>query len=321
MPSSSVDLVRHANSAHHVRENSEFARLVISREPSSVEADVLQAQAEARTKCFMWWVKALLWCMVIIIFLLMFLKWGLPFLFEKVLFPFMQWEATAFGRPVLALVLVASLALFPVFLIPSGPSMWLAGMIFGYGIGFVIIMVGTTIGMILPYLIGLLFQDRIQQWLMRWPQKAEMIRLAGEGSWFHQFKVVALFRVSPFPYTIFNYAIVVTSMRFWPYLCGSVAGMVPEAFIYIYSGRLIRTLADAKYGNLHLTTVEIIYNIISFIIAIVITIAFTIYAKRALDEIKRAETGGENASLSDHGGLEMEKLSLERHKQLCSSSI
>lgn len=87
------------------------------------------------------------------------------------------------------------------------------------------------------------------------------------------------------------------------------------------SGRLIRTLADAKYGNLHLTTVEIIYNIISFIIAIVITIAFTIYAKRALDEIKRAETGGENASLSDHGGLEMEKLSLERHKQLCSSSI
>lgn len=73
----------------------------------------------------------------------------------------MEWEATAFGRPVLALVLVASLALFPVFLIPSGPSMWLAGMIFGYGLGFVIIMVGTTIGMVLPYLIGLLFRDRI----------------------------------------------------------------------------------------------------------------------------------------------------------------
>lgn len=75
--------------------------------------------------------------------------------------PILQWEATAFGRPVLALVLVASLALFPVVLIPSGPSMWLAGMIFGYGFGFVIIMVGTTIGMVLPYLIGLFFRDRI----------------------------------------------------------------------------------------------------------------------------------------------------------------
>lgn len=79
----------------------------------------------------------------------------------QVLFPLMQWEATAFGRPVLAIVLIASLALFPVFLIPSGPSMWLAGMIFGYGLGFVIIMVGTTIGMVLPYWVGLLFRDRI----------------------------------------------------------------------------------------------------------------------------------------------------------------
>jgi len=189
----------------------------------------------------------------------------------QAVYPFMAWEAAAFGRPVLALVLVASLALFPVFLIPSGPSMWLSGMIFGYGIGFVIIMFGTTVGMVLPYLIGLPFRDRIhvshfisymiksllkfravffltsffpfvcdcclyilQRWLRRWPRNAAMIRLAGEGNWFHQFQVVALFRVSPFPYTIFNYAVVVTNMRFWPYLGGSVAGMVPEAFIYIY---------------------------------------------------------------------------------------
>lgn len=69
---------------------------------------------------------------------------------------------------------------------------------------------------------------------MKWPRNAALIRLAGEGSWFHQFRVVALFRVSPFPYTIFNYAVVVTDMKFGPYLCGSIAGMVPEAFIYIY---------------------------------------------------------------------------------------
>jgi membrane protein DedA with SNARE-associated domain len=73
----------------------------------------------------------------------------------------MQWEASAFGRPVLAIVLVASLALFPVILVPSGPSMWLAGMIFGYGWGFLIIMVGTTIGMVVPYWIGSLFRERL----------------------------------------------------------------------------------------------------------------------------------------------------------------
>ncbi|KAL5097930.1 hypothetical protein RYX36_002257 [Vicia faba] len=204
----------------------------------------------------------------------------------------MEWEATAFGRPVLALVLIASLALFPALLIPSGPSMWLAGMIFGYGLGFVIIMVGTTIGMVLPYLIGLKFRNRIHN--------AAMIRLVGEGSWFHQFQVVALFRVSPFPYTIFNYAVVVTDMKFWPYLSGSIAGMVPEAFLYIYSGRLIKTLADAQYGKHRLTTVEIIYNIISFIISVITIVGFTVYAKRSLNKLKRENAGSTTAYDTTH---------------------
>jgi uncharacterized membrane protein YdjX (TVP38/TMEM64 family) len=241
------------------------------------------------------------------------IKWGLPFLFQQVLYPMMEWEATSFGRPVLAIVLVASLALFPVFLIPSAPSMLLAGMIFGYGLGFVIIMVGTTVGMVVPYGIGLLFRDRIHQWLMRWPQKAAMIRLAAEGSWFHQFRLVAVFRVSPFPYTIFNYAIVVTSMTFWPYLWGSIAGMVPEAFIYIYSGRLIKTLADVQYANYQLTPVEIIYNVISLIVAVVTTVAFTVYAKRALKEFEIAEANKYIPTLSS-AGHEMEQLPIQRPK-------
>ncbi|XP_074347934.1 uncharacterized protein LOC141686774 isoform X1 [Apium graveolens] len=300
------------HAASQAREDSEYVRLVISSEPRVVDDDSLQPQPEQGTRSRRWWIKLMLWCVITGIASLAFLKWGVPFLFEKVLLPILQWEATAFGRPVLALVLVASLALFPVFLIPSGPSMWLAGMIFGYGLGFVIIMVGTTIGMVLPYVIGLLFRDRIHQWLKKWPQKAAMIRLAGEGSWLHQFRVVALFRVSPFPYTIFNYAIVVTSMRFWPYLWGSIAGMVPEAYIYIYSGRLIRTFADVQYGNHHLTLVEIIYNIISLIIAIITTVAFTIYAKRTLNELESAEKNGETATIA----TEMEKLPLERPKHL-----
>ncbi|XP_010554345.1 PREDICTED: transmembrane protein 64 [Tarenaya hassleriana] len=283
------------DSVIHLREGDEYARLVISHDPVASETGSCssETQAEVRSKKLMRWIRRAGICAFILVLSLVFVKWGIPFLFKKVLIPILKWEATAFGRPMLALVLVASLALFPVFLIPSGPSMWLAGIIFGYGIGFVIIMVGTTVGMVLPYLIGLLLQERIHQWLKRWPEKAAVLRLAGEGSSFHQFRVVALFRVSPFPYTIFNYAIVVTSMRFWPYLFGSIAGMVPEAFIYIYSGRLIRTYADVQYGNRRLTTVEIVYNVISLIVAIVTTVAFTIYAKKALRELGNAESNEE----------------------------
>nr|GLL17431.1 transmembrane protein 64-like [Ipomoea trifida] len=319
MPDSAEDLERkHSNSGSQVKDDSEYVRLVVNDEPRITEPYILQSPVETRKRAIKWWSKALMWCFICIVALLIFIKWGVPFLFEKVLIPILRWESTAFGRPVLALILVASLALFPVFLIPSGPSMWLAGMIFGYGLGFVIIMVGTTIGMLLPYLIGLLFRDRIHQWLKKWPQQAAVIRLAGEGSSWHQFQVVALFRISPFPYTIFNYAVVVTSMRFWPYLWGSIAGMIPEAFLYIYSGRLIRTFADVKYGNHHLTPVEIIANVISFIVAIITTVVFTVYAKRKLNE--QATLGAQGSTSSDDK-FEMQKLPPEKPKHGYISSL
>lgn len=85
MTASSTELGKLANSVHHAREDSEYVRLVISNETRTTEADMSQPQGEARIKSFLWWVKALIWCILIIIFLLIFLKWGVPFLFEKVL--------------------------------------------------------------------------------------------------------------------------------------------------------------------------------------------------------------------------------------------
>jgi uncharacterized membrane protein YdjX (TVP38/TMEM64 family) len=75
--------------------------------------------------------------------------------------PIIRWEARSFARPVLALVIIASLALFPVVFLPSGPPMWLTGIVFGYVLGFLIIMAGITIGMSIPYCIGSLFRDRL----------------------------------------------------------------------------------------------------------------------------------------------------------------
>ncbi|CAD6203794.1 unnamed protein product [Miscanthus lutarioriparius] len=235
----------------------EYARLVTRTQHATSDVGTAILSEQPKSRSFIWWMKVLLGCFLLILVGYVFVKWGVPFAFEKVLLPIMQWEASAFGRPVLAVVLVASLALFPVILVPSGPSMWLAGMIFGYGWGFLIIMVGTTIGMVVPYWIGSLFRERLHVWLTKWPQQIALIKLM--------------------------------EIKFNPYLCGSVAGMVPEAFIYIYSGRLIRTLADMKYGNYKMTPVEIAYNAISFVIAIVLTVSFTVYAKRALNDIKSSD--------------------------------
>ncbi|CAN6226239.1 unnamed protein product [Urochloa humidicola] len=133
-----------------------------------------------------------------------------------------------------------------------------------------------------------LFVD-IQLWLeKKWPRQIALIKLAGEGSWFRQFRVVALLRISPFPYALLNYAVTVTEMKFNPYICGSVVGMIPDVLINIYSGRLIRTLAELDYHKHRMTTVEIVYNVISVIVAVVFAIGFTIYARRALDDMERS---------------------------------
>ncbi|KAJ0785372.1 hypothetical protein HanOQP8_Chr02g0042351 [Helianthus annuus] len=65
--------------------------------------------------------------------------------------------------------------------------MWVAGVSFGYALGFLLIMFGVTISASLPYFIGSLFYNKIQGWLERYPRKALVIRLAGEGDTYNQF--------------------------------------------------------------------------------------------------------------------------------------
>ena len=175
-----------------------------------------------------------------------------------------KWEQRAFSTAILGVIVFASLAIFPVFLIPSTPSMWVAGMTFGYGYGFLMIIGGVSIGSSVPYFIGSLFYHRIhvwqfhlsislllwflqstirmyvisshtQVWLQRHPKRASIIRLAGEGNWFSQFRAVSLIRISPFPYVIYNYCAVATDVKYVPYLLGTVVGMVPEIFVALYT--------------------------------------------------------------------------------------
>ena len=62
----------------------------------------------------------------------------------------------------LGLLLFASVALFPTILLPSSPSMWMAGLTFGYGKGFLLILSAASIGVTLPFLIGHLFLHKMQ---------------------------------------------------------------------------------------------------------------------------------------------------------------
>ncbi|KAL0296100.1 UNVERIFIED_CONTAM: Transmembrane protein 64 [Sesamum radiatum] len=192
-----------------------------------------------------WWTKLVLGAVVAGILGAVIFKWVGPFVIEKPseafsslqqgIVPIINWEIETFSRTKLALIIFGSLTIFPSFLLPSSPSMWVAGMSFGYVYGFLLIIGAVSIGVSVPYFIGSLFYHRIQVWLDKYPKKASVIRLAGEGSLFNQFRAVAFIRISPFPYIIYNYCAVATDVKYGPYLLGTLVGMVPEIFVTLYT--------------------------------------------------------------------------------------
>ncbi|XP_030469397.1 uncharacterized protein LOC115687852 [Syzygium oleosum] len=215
------------------------------------------------------------------------IKWVWPFLMDKEVIPIINWETATFSHPVLALLVFASVAIFPTLLIPSTPSWWVAGMTFGYGYGFLLIMSGVIVGVSLPYFIGSLFHQKIQTWLEKHPKRASLIRSAGRGNCFDQFRAVILIRISPFPYILYNYCAVATNVRYFPYILGSLIGVVPEIFVAIYTGILIKTLADASHDRHSLSAPQIVMNVLGFLGTVATTIIFTVYAKRQLKTIQR----------------------------------
>ncbi|KAL8263791.1 hypothetical protein R6Q59_021921 [Mikania micrantha] len=238
---------------------------------------------------FWWWGKLVILVAFLAILAFCFFLWIGPYLMDKEVIPILNWETKAFSKPVLAVLIFSSVAIFPSIFIPSTPSMWVAGMTFGYVLGFLLIICGVTVGVSLPYFFGSLLYHKIQWWLDRYPKKASLLRLAGEGDWYDQFRAVTLLRISPFPYAVYNYCAVATDVKFVPYLLGTLVGMLPEIFIAIYTGIMIRTLADASKDQRSLGPLQILVTLCGFVLTIVTTIIVTIYAKKRLSELQTVE--------------------------------
>ncbi|KAF8413062.1 hypothetical protein HHK36_001038 [Tetracentron sinense] len=215
--------------------NGDYVKLGNSNDPEPEELGGLEPPTPKWGRSWSWWVKAVLLCIFLGSVGAVFLKWVVPFFLDKEVIPVLNWEMETFSTPVLAVVIFASVALFPAIFLPSSPSMWVAGITFGYGYGFLLILAGVAVGMSLPYFIGSLFHRKILRWLEKYPKKVSIIRLAGEGNWVHQFRAVTLIRISPFPYVIFNYVAVATNVKYGPYILGSLVGIVPEIFVAIYT--------------------------------------------------------------------------------------
>ena len=111
-----------------------------------------------------------------------------------------------------------------------------AGAIFGLTAGTVYVFIGATLGACAAFLLARSFaRSAVERRLAGNPRFAALDRaIASEGLW-----IVFLLRLSPlFPFSIGNYALGLTRVRFRDYAL-ACTGMLPWTFVYVYLGSVV----------------------------------------------------------------------------------
>lgn len=157
---------------------------------------------------------------------------------------FLSWvRSLGWWAPV---VFVFGYAVATVALIPGSLMTMAGGVLFGLGWGTVYAWVGASLGSVLAFLVGrYLARGAVEAKLADNERFAVIDRaVAKEGT-----KVVFLVRLVPFfPFVWLNYGFGLTRVRLWQFVVGGL-GMLPGAFLYVYYGKAIGSLARLAEGD------------------------------------------------------------------------
>jgi uncharacterized membrane protein YdjX (TVP38/TMEM64 family) len=187
------------------------------------------------------------------------------------------------------IVFIAGYALACVAFIPAGLLTLAAGAIFGVVKGVAIAFAGASLGACAAFLIArYVARGVIERRIAGNARFAAIDRAIGrEGR-----KIVVLLRLSPvFPFTLLNYALGLTRVRFSDYLL-AMPGILPAGTLYVYSGKLAGDVAALAVGTAPPHGPGY-YTVLGLGLAatIVVTVIITRIARRALAEAT-AEAAG-----------------------------
>ena len=143
------------------------------------------------------------------------------------------------------LVFIVGYALAVVALVPGSLLTLAAGAVFGLGQGVAYVFVAAVLGSSAAFLIArYVARSAVERRLANNPRFAALDTALGEQGW----KIVLLLRLSPvFPFTMLNYSLGLTKVRFGDYFLASV-GMLPGTLLYVYSGKLAGDVASLAGG-------------------------------------------------------------------------
>lgn len=173
-----------------------------------------------------------------------------------------------------------------------------AGALFGLFWGLVTVSIASTTTGALAFLIARhLARDAVNEQARKYRKFEAVDRAIGQGGG----RIVLMLRLVPvFPFSIGNYLLGLTRVRFWPYVLASWIGMLPGTFVYVYFGHVGRMgiQAAAEGGEGGGGPLQWTLLAIGGLAAIAVTVYITKLARRALQQ--QTEIVGE----ADEAGTE-----------------
>lgn len=180
------------------------------------------------------------------------------------------------------LVFIAGYVVAVVAFVPGSILTLAAGAIFGIGAGVLYVIVAATLGASAAFLVSrYVARGAIEQRLAGNPKFAAIDRAVGEQGR----KIVFLLRLSPaFPFTLLNYGLGLTRVRFLDYVVACI-GMLPGTLLYVYYGKLAGDVAALAGGAAPERGAEYYAVLVVGLVAtVVVTALVTRTARRALAE-------------------------------------
>ncbi len=179
-----------------------------------------------------------------------------------------------------AVLFITVMAVVVVFVLPGIFFTMGAGYVFGIVAGSIYVVVGSTIGAAIAFLIArYAFGERARKFVMG----KSKLSLVNDEMAKHDFKVVLLTRLIPlFPGKLSNYFFGLTNFNFWRYVAATFLGYMPFTIHNVYLGSLVSDLAAMDEGGMTRTPLQWALYGCGFLVLIITIFYFNSIAKKAL---------------------------------------
>jgi uncharacterized membrane protein YdjX (TVP38/TMEM64 family) len=199
---------------------------------------------------------------------------------DKQVVQLLQWLETQGVSALLWFVLI--MALVVVLLVPGVLFTTGAGFVFGVLQGTAAVILGTTLGAALAFLIArYFFGARTRRFILsnRW------LNVINRGLSSHGFRVVLLTRLVPFfPGKLSNYIFGISQVSLRDFVCASFLGFIPFSLHNVYLGSIAADIATLGSRNTERTPLEWGLYGAGFVLSIIVVLYLNRVASRLLAE-------------------------------------